>query len=197
MSFTGVCVGLGNPGPEYAHTRHNSGFDVLDLLLEDAIKVGRCHELCGTKFSGQLWQVEGNILTGNWLCIKPQTFMNLSGRCVQATLSFYKLTPKHLVVIHDELDLPAGELRFKFSGGDAGHNGLKSISQCLGTNDYYRLRIGIGKPEHKSAMLSWVLGKAEGEDATKLALSHKKALEVLNCFSKNGVEEATALAKRL
>lgn len=123
MSLSGAIVGLGNPTPEYAHTRHNQGFDVITLLLKEANLTGSVRSINGAKFNCELWQVEADFLNGTWLCAKPLTFMNLSGKCVQPLLAFYKLKPNNLIVLHDELDIKAGELRFKYSGGNAGHNG--------------------------------------------------------------------------
>ena len=149
MEYTGVLVGLGNPGPRYEGTRHNCGFALVSALLELADKEGGLSSLNGGKFSCELWRVRLSQLNGTWLAAMPQTFMNLSGQCVQPLLAWHKLKPEQLVVAHDELDIPAGELRFKRGGGNAGHNGLKSITELLGTPDFYRLRLGIGRPPHK------------------------------------------------
>ena len=133
MEYTGVLVGLGNPGPRYEGTRHNCGFALVSALLELADKEGGLSSLNGGKFSCELWRVRLSQLNGTWLAAMPQTFMNLSGQCVQPLLAWHKLKPEQLVVAHDELDIPAGELRFKRGGGNAGHNGLKSITELLGT----------------------------------------------------------------
>lgn len=106
----------------------------------------------------------------------PQTFMNLSGQCVQPLLVWHKLKPEQLVVAHDELDIPAGELRFKRGGGNAGHNGLKSITELLGTPDFYRLRLGIGRPPHKGDVINWVLGRPDAETPNACALFCPKLL---------------------
>ena len=195
MSYNGVLVGLGNPGPQYAHTRHNCGFDTLDLVLHDAEKRGRMRELNGAKFSCALWHVESPLLMGDWLCCKPLTFMNLSGQAVRPLLAFYKISPGDIVVIHDELDIPAGALRFKFGGGNAGHNGLKSLTQELGTPDFYRLRIGIGRPVHKHDVINWVLGRPEGEEREILTTGMQHALDVLQIFQTSGLEAAVTLAR--
>ena len=134
-----IVVGLGNPGPQYAATRHNLGFMVVDELGARAGGVA-----FRSKFHGEYAEarVAGEAVT----LLKPLTYMNDSGRSVQAALAFFKAPPAELLVVHDELDLPFGELRLKNGGGDAGHRGLKSITQALGTSDYPRLRLGIGKP---------------------------------------------------
>ena len=146
-------VGLGNPGPEYAATRHNAGFWWIDelarrlnanLVLERAYK-GR---VARASVAGQ----------SVWL-LQPQTFMNLSGQSVAALARFFKIAPAEILVAHDELDLPAGEAKLKFGGGHAGHNGLRDIHAQLGTGDYWRLRIGIGHPGVKAEVANWVLKK--------------------------------------
>ncbi|MCR4666320.1 MAG: aminoacyl-tRNA hydrolase [Desulfovibrio sp.] len=195
MNTQRLLVGLGNPGPQYSGTRHNAGFDTIDLFLDLAEKTGRVRELSGTKFLCMLWQVTIPELPGTWICAKPMTFMNESGRSVQPLLAWYKLDSRSLVVIHDELDLSPGSLRFKFSGGNAGHNGLKSISQRLGTNDFYRLRIGIGRPPAKDQVIPWVLGRACGEDGERIRLAQQKGLEVLTDFAVDGLEAAVAKAR--
>ena len=108
----------------------------------------------------------------------------------QPLLAWHKIRPDQLVVVHDELDIPAGELRFKKGGGNAGHNGLKSITQLLGTPDFYRLRIGIGRPPQKGDVINWVLGRPCSEDADKIRTVTDKALEVLEIFAKKGLEAA-------
>ncbi|RRD58400.1 aminoacyl-tRNA hydrolase [Comamonadaceae bacterium OH2545_COT-014] len=146
-------VGLGNPGPEYEATRHNAGFWWIDQVarqLGASLASDRaCH--------GQLARtsVHGRPV---WL-LKPQTFMNLSGKSVAALARFYKMAPEEIMVVHDELDLPAGEARLKQGGGHAGHNGLRDIHAQLGSGNYWRLRLGIGHPGHKGEVAAWVLRK--------------------------------------
>lgn len=134
-----LVVGLGNPGARYAATRHNLGFFVADLLFARSAS-GPWQK----KFSGEFAQI--GDAGGRAGLLKPLTFMNGSGRSVQAAASFYKVEPPDIVLVHDELDLPFGTLRLKRGGGEAGHNGLRSVSQALGTRDYLRLRMGVGKP---------------------------------------------------
>ena len=122
--------------------------------------------------------------------------MNLSGQCVQPLLAWHKLKPEQLVVAHDELDIPAGELRFKCGGGNAGHNGLKSITELLGTPDFYRLRLGIGRPPHKGDVTNWVLGRPDAEDAGKLRASLPMALDTLFAFADKGLEAAVRMARK-
>jgi PTH1 family peptidyl-tRNA hydrolase len=143
-------VGLGNPGAKYAGNRHNIGFMALDRIAAD-------HGFSGWKKAHQGLVAEGRLGAGKVVLLKPETFMNLSGQSVRACLDFYKLTPADLVVFHDELDLAPGKCRVKDGGGHAGHNGLRSIHQHLGTDAYGRVRLGIGHPGHKDAVASYVL----------------------------------------
>lgn len=143
-------VGLGNPGTKYAGNRHNIGFMALDRIAAD-------HGFSPWKgaFKGDL--SEGRLGAGKVLLLKPATFMNLSGESVRAAMDFYKLTPADITVFHDELDLAPGKCRVKQGGGHAGHNGLRSIHQHLGTDAYARIRLGIGHPGHKDLVASYVL----------------------------------------
>lgn len=149
-----LIVGLGNPGAEYQHTRHNAGAWLVEALArQEGIQL-----LPERKFHG----LYGKGRIGGqdcWLLI-PTTFMNLSGNAVQALANFYKLTPAQILVVHDELDLPAGQAKFKFDGGHGGQNGLRDIISKLGNNqNFHRLRIGIGHPGDKSKVTGHVLGK--------------------------------------
>jgi PTH1 family peptidyl-tRNA hydrolase len=143
-----LVVGLGNPGPDYALTRHNIGFMAVDALAE--------HERFTSKFQGLVASrsIEGEKL----MLLKPMTFMNNSGRAVQAAMAFYKIAPEDVIVLHDELDLPLGKIRIKQAGGANGHNGLKDIDQCIGPN-YWRIRLGIGHPGMKEQVHSHVLSR--------------------------------------
>ena len=135
-----LVVGLGNPGPEYERTRHNAGF----WFAEDV-----AHEIGGSfaseaKFFGQL--ARGVGANGDVRVLKPMKYMNLSGQSVAAVAKFFNIAPQEMLVAHDELDLAAGDIKLKFGGGHAGHNGLRDIQACLGSADFWRLRIGIGHP---------------------------------------------------
>lgn len=135
-----LIVGLGNPGREYASHRHNVGFMALDALAE---RVGA--EVYREKFSGSYARAE--IAGEPAVLLKPMTYMNESGRCVQPAMAFFRVAPADLIVLHDELDIAFGEVRLKHGGGHAGHNGLRSIIACAGTGDFGRVRIGIGRPQ--------------------------------------------------
>ncbi|WP_300809315.1 aminoacyl-tRNA hydrolase [uncultured Desulfovibrio sp.] len=196
MDYAYVLAGLGNPGSQYDGTRHNCGFLLVDALCRKAEAEGRLQTMNGSKFSCELLRVDLPELRGPWLVAKPQTFMNLSGQSVQPLLAWHKIPPNRLVVAHDELDIPAGHLRFKFGGGNAGHNGLKSISQLLGTPDFYRLRIGIGRPQHKGDVTNWVLGRPSGDDAAAIDKGLANALDVLFTFAAHGLERAARAAQQ-
>ena len=133
-----LIVGLGNPGPEYSLTRHNIGFMCIDHIVKG---IGQAEQFAHNKKQHAL-TAKGN----NLLFVKPQTFMNLSGRAVQSLSSFYKIPPSDIYVIHDEVDLEFGRVKIQIGGSSAGHNGIKSIIETLGTADFIRWRVGVGKP---------------------------------------------------
>jgi PTH1 family peptidyl-tRNA hydrolase len=156
MSGIKLFVGLGNPGEKYAATRHNAGFWWVDQVAAATnSKLAVDAKFFG--FAGKL-----NPTTDSWL-IKPTTFMNASGKAVAALANYYKISPAEILVIHDELDLPAGSIKMKFGGGHGGHNGLRDIHSALGTADYWRLRVGIGHPGSKNEVVNFVL-KAPTKD---------------------------------
>ena len=168
-----LLVGLGNPGSEYAETRHNVGFWWIDRLAHEkklALKPEK-------GFHGSLvrWNHSGQTI---WL-LEPTTYMNRSGLAVAALARFYKITPPEILVIHDELDLEPGDVRFKQGGGHAGHNGLRSIHESLGSPDYWRLRIGIGHPGIKSEVANWVLKKPAPLDFSLIETSIHRSLSAL------------------
>jgi PTH1 family peptidyl-tRNA hydrolase len=182
---TYVIAGLGNPGPKYQWTRHNAGFLFLD-------RVAHLENLSITRktFSG---------LTGEWIyhgirliLLKPQTFMNLSGQAVMQALQFYKLPLSHLIVVHDELDIPFGTVRFKQDGGHGGHNGLRSIMEQLGKGDFTRLRIGIGKSLHGDTT-NYVLGNIPPTEMEILPRVLDGGLEMLEMMLDEGLPKAMSL----
>lgn len=165
-------VGLGNPGPEYERTRHNAGFWFADAVAERWRGSFRTE----SKFFGQLARVR--IEGSEVLLLKPSTFMNRSGQAVQALMQFYKLAPADLLVAHDELDLPAGQMRLKLGGGHGGHNGLRDIHRPLG-DGYRRLRIGIGHPGDKNLVLNYVLGRPSKADEEAIHQGLERASDAL------------------
>jgi len=149
-------VGLGNPGEKYAATRHNAGFWWIDLISQQTNSPLKPD----AKMFGESTKV--NQQSDVWL-LKPTTFMNASGKAVAAMANYYKIKPAEILVIHDELDLPAGGLKLKVGGGHGGHNGLKDIEAALGTKDFWRLRLGIGHPGDRNEVVNFVL-KAPTKD---------------------------------
>ena len=146
-----LIVGLGNIGDKYKNNRHNIGFRVVDALISNLNAIKQSYII----FEGELYK------SSQILLLKPSTYMNLSGKSVSAVKNFYKI--KDMLVIHDELDLPFGVIKFKFGGGSGGHNGLKSIDNLCG-NKSYRMRYGIGKPSTKEQEIDWVLGDFSKEE---------------------------------
>ena len=152
-----LLVGLGNPGPEYAGTRHNVGFGVVDeLAARWDISLGR------RRFRGRFGS--GLVAGREVVMIEPMTFMNLSGRAVGPARAFFSIPLEQLVVVHDDIDLSRGRLRVKSGGGTGGHRGLRSISQCLGSSGYLRLRLGVGRPGGDGDVTGYVLGRFSKEE---------------------------------
>jgi PTH1 family peptidyl-tRNA hydrolase len=149
-----LVLGLGNPGPQYEHTRHNAGFWLVDELARRYVG----HFRLDARFSSAVCQIDvaGQLL---WL-LKPLTFMNRSGQAVRRFVNFYKIPLSAILVVHDDLDLPPGMVRLKRSGGHGGHNGLRDIIQHLGSNDFLRLRLGIGHPASNQEVIDYVLHRA-------------------------------------
>ncbi|MBI3546041.1 MAG: aminoacyl-tRNA hydrolase [Gammaproteobacteria bacterium] len=165
-----LIVGLGNPGAEYAETRHNAGFRFLDALLVGSNERLR-HE---ARFSADLGKL--NIAGKEVWLLAPQTFMNHSGESVAKFAHYYKIPVTEILVAHDELDLPPGTVRLKVGGGNGGHNGLADVTEKLGDPDYARLRIGIGHPGYSAQVVSYVLKRAPASEQTLIddAIAHAK-----------------------
>jgi len=166
-----LIVGLGNPGEKYAATRHNAGFWLVERLAAQSGTVLRKDG----KFQALVGRHEAS---GAWL-VMPQSFMNSSGRPVQMMASFFKIQPADVLIVHDELDLPPGIARLKQGGGVAGHNGLKDVSARLGTHDYWRLRLGVGRPAAKGAAIDYVLHRPTQDERAAIDEAIARALEVL------------------
>lgn len=169
-----LIVGLGNPGPNYERTRHNAGADLV-LELAKSLHVELKHE---SKFFGDTARV---TLHGHDVrLLIPSTFMNLSGKSINALAKFYQIAPEAILVVHDELDKPPGEARFKKGGGHGGHNGLRDTIKCLGNNkEFARLRIGIGHPGNAKQVADYVLKKASPNDQQLIVNSIDDALRAL------------------
>lgn len=183
-----LIVGLGNPEPKYDHTRHNIGFDAVDSLS----RVWKMSWKENKRFGGLV--SEGISPFGNKICLlKPLTYMNRSGQAVRAVIDWYKIPPRSVFVIYDEMDLPVGKLRIRLSGSAGGHNGMKSIISHLGSQDFPRLRIGIGKSTGKKQTVSHVLGKFAPEEKTVIREVLQLSTEAVECSLKEGVEKAMSL----
>jgi len=155
---TRAVIGLGNPGAKYEETRHNAGFWYVDRLARRFGGQFRAE----AKFHGEVCRIQ---VAGHecWL-LKPATFMNRSGLAGSALARFYKIAPEEILVVHDEIDLPPGEIKLKFGGGHGGHNGLRDLIPALGSKDFLRLRVGVGHPGHKDAVVDYVLARASRSD---------------------------------
>jgi len=175
-----LIVGLGNPGTRYARSRHNVGFMVVE-------EFARAHaiEFKRKKFNTAL--AEGTLDGTRVLIAKPQTFMNLSGEAVSKLYKFYKIAPQDLLVVYDDLDLPLGKLRLRGSGSAGGHHGMESIIARIGTSEFPRLRVGIGRPNPESDV-DHVLGNFEGQEMKEVKEIILRAAEVIDAWLKDGIE---------
>jgi len=164
-----LIIGLGNPGKDYEKNRHNAGFMALDYILKDTPAIS-----CTSKFDAKICEVHNPEKT---LFIYPETFMNNSGKAVRQIMKFYKLEPKDILVIHDEVDLPLGVIKFTESSGHAGHNGIRSLIEELGTQDFRRIRIGVENRENKTQPPTdvFVLQNFTDEELTKIPFEGIKA----------------------
>ena len=179
-----MIVGLGNPGSEYEQTRHNAGFWFIDELAwqyKATLKEEK-------KFFGSVARIS---ISGSdlWL-LKPSTFMNRSGQAVAALAQFYKIKPEEILVVHDELDIPCGRIKFKLGGGNGGHNGLKDIQARLGTPDFYRLRLGIDHPGERNLVVGYVLNKPSPEHRQQIDEAINKSLKAVPMLLAGEWEEA-------
>lgn len=193
-----LVVGLGNPGPTYADTRHNAGYLVTDLLAErmsgpSGSSAWRAHK------SGRAQVVEGRLggIPGTRVVLgRARSYMNESGGPVSTLLSFYKIPVAHLVVVHDEVDIPLGELRIKHGGGDNGHNGLKSLRRSLSTGDYYRVRFGVGRPAGRRPTADHVLSSFTAGERRDLDVHVERAADAVTCLVLDGLAQAQNLYNR-
>lgn len=185
MAPVRLVAGLGNPGREYAFTRHNAGFWFMDALVS---KLGSAFR-SETKFQGHLAKTPSDLRL-----LKPATFMNLSGRSVAAAARFFAIPPAEILIVHDELDLLPGEAKIKFGGGVAGHNGLKDIAAQLGTKDFWRLRIGIGHPRDSAIpqqdVADYVLAPPTIADGKVIASALDRALDAWPAIEAGEFERA-------
>lgn len=178
-----LIVGLGNPEEEYAKTRHNMGFDVINKLAENQeikINKNKFNSLYGSGI------IEGEKV----ILIKPQTFMNLSGTAIREFKNFYKVNSENIIVIYDDLDIQPGIIKIRKKGGAGTHNGMKSVVKELGTEDFPRIRIGIGTPEYKNDLLNYILTKIPEEQYKILERSIIAASDAIPTIIRNGIDIA-------
>jgi peptidyl-tRNA hydrolase, PTH1 family len=178
-----LVVGLGNPGPGYAATRHNAGFMVADLLAARFGGKFKAHR-------GSADVIEGRIAGVRVVLAKPKAYMNLSGGPTASLRDFFKVPVDRIVVVHDELDLPYGTLRLKRGGGDNGHNGLKSITKSIGTREYLRVRFGIGRPPGRQDPADFVLKSFSSVENKELPFHVDRAADAVEALLTEGLEKA-------
>ncbi len=182
---TWLVVGLGNPGKKYAFNRHNIGFMALDFLAR-SLKSENWKNSFQSEYLKLDWAGQTVFLQ------KPQTFMNLSGQAVVELMQFYKISPENLIVLHDEIDLPCQKLKIQKNRGAGGHNGLKDIHQKLGTADYIRFRMGVGKPLHPGqAIVDYVLQNFSDDEMTAIPAFIEITLDAVETLLKDGLQKAS------
>ena len=178
-----IIAGLGNPGEQYAHTRHNMGFLTVDLLAEE----------CKAKLNRVKFKSAYNIFPfadAKCLVMKPQTYMNLSGEAIEEAAHFYHIDPSRILVIFDDVSLPVGKLRVRPTGSAGGHNGIKNIIAHLGTQDFPRVKIGTGAPESGGDMIGWVTGEPPMKDREALLEAFQRAIRAAECVIRHGCQRA-------
>lgn len=182
-----LVVFLGNPGLRYEGTRHNAGFMTADALARSKnLSLNRAR----FKALTAVWELGGEKV----LLMKPQTYMNLSGEAAAEAARFYKIPPEHVLVVSDEVALPIGKLRVRAKGSAGGHNGLKSLIACLGTEDFPRIRLGVGAPPHPDYdMADWVLSAFKNQDAEDMAAAAERAAKAVECYILHGPERTMNL----
>jgi PTH1 family peptidyl-tRNA hydrolase len=178
-----LIVGLGNPGREYAQTRHNIGFQVITRLAEE-------HGLSFSRMQNEALVATGRIGAVRVVLAKPQTWMNESGKAVGPLVRFYKIEFARLLVVYDDLDRPAGTLRLRSEGGSGGHRGMNSIITRLGTQDFARLRVGIGRPPGRMDPAAYVLQPFGRDDEMLMDMARDRAVEAIECFLAEGIVAA-------
>jgi peptidyl-tRNA hydrolase, PTH1 family len=179
-----LIIGLGNPGPRYAETRHNVGAWLINHLAEKENQTWQY----SSKFHGNYCKIKRN--DHNVILFNPDTFMNCSGQAVLAIAHFYRILPQQILIAHDELDFPSGKIRLKSGGGHGGHNGLRDTVNKLGSSDFMRIRIGIGHPGNKHQVSDYVLKKPSSDDLILIDQSLEKALSVIDLLIAGKVEKA-------
>lgn len=178
-----LIIGLGNPEEEYARTRHNMGFDTINLIAnKHKIEMNR------TKFNSIFGS--GTISGEKVILVKPQTYMNLSGQAVREFVNFYKVEKSNLIVIYDDMDIEIETIKIRKKGGAGTHNGMKSVIQEIGSEEFPHVRVGIGKPVYKDDMINYVIGKITDEEYARLSNGVKKAELAVEAIITNGIDNA-------
>lgn len=178
-----VIVGLGNPGKQYNKTRHNVGFDIIDMLAKE-------YDISVTKIKHKALIGEGRIGTEKVLLVKPQTYMNLSGETLIDIYNYYKVDLENIVVIYDDIDLDVGKLRIRKKGSAGTHNGMRSIVKCLGSTEFPRVRVGVSKPMPGQNLADFVLSRFRKEEADDLAMGLEKACNAVDCIIRENLDLA-------
>jgi PTH1 family peptidyl-tRNA hydrolase len=179
-----LVVGLGNPGPNYAKNRHNLGFMVADILADRIGSGFKVHKKSGAEVT------TGRLGGRSVVLAKPRVYMNESGRQVGPLAKFYSVTPADVIIVHDELDIDFGRIRLKFGGGVAGHNGLRSVSSALGTNDFQRVRIGVGRPPGRKSGATYVLENFAAAERSEVPTICEQAADATELLIELGLEPA-------
>ena len=178
-----IIAGLGNPGKEYENTRHNVGFNVIDILAKE-------YDISVTKIKHKALIGEGRIGSEKVLLVKPQTYMNLSGETLIDIYKYYKVDLYNIIVIYDDIDLDVGKLRIRKKGSAGTHNGMRSIIKCLGSNEFPRVRVGISKPKNGQDLADFVLSRFSKEDEKSLQESFENSVAAVDCAIRNDLDLA-------
>jgi len=188
-----LVVGLGNPGPAYASNRHNVGQMVLDELSRRNAATFSARSIGGARAAtaeARLGMLPGGVPGPRVVLAKPSTYMNVSGGPVAGLVQYYRVEPDHLVVVHDEIDIPFGDLKLKIGGGEGGHNGLRDITKALGTKDYVRVRVGVGRPPGRMDAADYVLKDFGGAERKELPWLLDAAADATELLVTEGLEKA-------
>ena len=178
-----VVVGLGNPGKQYDKTRHNVGFDVIDILAEE-------YGISVSKIKHKALIGEGRVGTEKVLLVKPQTYMNLSGETLIDIYNYYKIDMENIIVIYDDIDLDVGKIRIRKKGSGGTHNGMRSITKCLGSTDFPRVRVGVSKPRPGQDLADFVLSRFRKEEADDVQLGLEKAAKSVDVMIRENIDLA-------
>lgn len=178
-----VVVGLGNPGKQYDHTRHNVGFDVIDILAKE-------YDISVSKIKHKALIGEGRIGTEKVLLVKPQTYMNLSGETLIDIYKYYKVDLSNIIVIYDDIDLDVGKIRIRKKGSGGTHNGMRSIVKCLGSTDFPRVRVGVSKPMPGQNLADFVLSRFRKEESDNIADGLEKSAKAVDAIIRENIDNA-------